>query len=158
MFTMQDTRTGRAIGRPCPPCVAGNGARPSGPDGKGCVRARHSHPEWLGHRVGPVPPAIMRAYDTWRAVWANLAHCWQWIGIGDWGIGRWGSYCWPFEPARFVGMPLTRLQSPVPGRDLQESPPMHHRKTTVLLPCTSTRSSRWQRRPRASTVFSMSLP
>jgi hypothetical protein len=31
-------------------------------------------------------------------------------------------------------------------------------KTTVLFPCTSTRSSRWNRSPRASTVFSMSLP
>ena len=33
-----------------------------------------------------------------------------------------------------------------------------YRKTTVLLPCTSTRSSRCQRRPRASTRRSMSRP
>ena len=48
--------SGRAIGRPWPPCSAGNSPGPSGPDQEGWVRVWHSRPEWLGHRVGPRVP------------------------------------------------------------------------------------------------------
>jgi hypothetical protein len=29
----------------------------------------------------------MSAYDAWRGVWANLARCWQQLGLGDRGMG-----------------------------------------------------------------------
>jgi hypothetical protein len=58
--------------------------------------------------------------------------------------------------ARFPG-PVLRVSSIQVLADGPRAPPTQL-KTTVLFPCTSTRSSRWNRSPRASTVFSMSLP
>jgi hypothetical protein len=70
-----------------PPCSAGNGPRPSGPDREGWVRVRHNRPEWSGRREGPrVPSQCLDSAKTALGLihfLLSLVLSWHCLGTGQ---------------------------------------------------------------------------